>query len=240
MLYRISSFGYIVVTVDHPYDADIVVFPDNSTIFGADIETEDQILDSLYTRTKDISFVISQLSRPSITRKLLPDLAPGSIDVSRVGIYGHSLGGATAAEAMLQDKRLVGGVNLDGTFFGDVIQKGLDRPFLIFSHEGKNRSTDPSWGAIWPKLRGWKRELMMNGSAHGTFTDLPDVLDVLGLRGGLSREVEELLGSIDGARALEIVTFYVRTFFDFVLKGKRNKLLDRVSKDYPEVEFEST
>jgi dienelactone hydrolase len=239
MLPRISSFGYIVVTVDHPYDADIVVFPDNSTILGLNIETEDQILASLNTRTKDISFVINQLSRPSITRKFLPALALGGIDVSKVGIYGHSLGGATAAEAMLYDKRLVGGVNLDGTFFGDVVKEGLDRPFLIFAHEGKNRSTDSSWEAIWPKLRGWKKELMLNGSAHGTFTDLPDVLDVLGIGGSLPSEVEELLGSIDGARALEIVTLYVRTFFDFVLKGKNSKVLDGPSKDYPEVEFDS-
>ena len=234
---RISSFGYTVVTIDHPYDVDIVVFPDNSTILGTDITTEAQILMALDTRRKDISFVLDQLSLPSVTRKLIPGLSSRGLDVSKVGIYGHSLGGATAAEAMLYDPRLVGGVNLDGSFFGDVVAKGLDRPFMIFAHEGKNTSTDSTWGTIWPKLRGWKRELELSGSAHGTFMDLSYVLDVLGIGAGLPSEVEELLGSIDGARAFEIVTLYVKTFFDLVLKGERSTLLDQASKEHPEVRF---
>ena len=232
---RISSHGYIVLTIDHPYDADIVVFPDNTTIFAANISTDDQILASLNTRTKDVSFILNQFSRPSTARNLLANT--NEIDVSKVGIYGHSLGGATAAQAMLKEKRLVGGVNLDGTFFGDVVKQGLDNPFLIFAHEGKNRTTDPSWGAIWPNLRGWKRELMLEGSAHGTFTDLPDVVDVLGIGGSLPSEVGELLGSIDGERAHLVVAAYVSSFFDFVLKGKKSGLLDRPSDEFPEVEF---
>lgn len=121
--------------------------------------------------------------------------------------------------------------------FGNVIKKGLDRPFFIFAHEGKNRTTDATWGAIWPNLKGWKNELMLTGSAHGTFTDFPDVLDVLGLAGSLPSEVEELLGSINAERALEIVTVYVTAFFDRVLKGKKGSVLDGPSKQYPEVSF---
>lgn len=91
-------------------------------------------------------------------------------DSSWVGVFGHSLGGATAAEAMLFDSRLVGGVDLDGTFFGDVVEKGLERPFLIFAHDGKNLTNGPSWEALWPRLIAWKRELMLAQSAHYTFS----------------------------------------------------------------------
>jgi dienelactone hydrolase len=239
--HRIASFGYIVVTIDHPYDVDIVVFPNNTTITAIDdIDSSPlQILAAVKTRTKDISFVLNQFARPSDTHALLPDLPTGAIDTSKVGIFGHSLGGASAAEAMLYDRRFLGGINLDGMMFGDVLERGLDRPFMIFAHEGKNRITDATWGAIWPKLRSFKKELTVKGSAHGTFTDLPDVLKVLGIGAGLPSEVEQLLGSLDGARALEIVSVYVRVFFDRVLKGEEGGLLDGPSRKYPEVSFAS-
>lgn len=152
-----------------------------------------------------------------------------------MGIYGHSLGGATVAEAMLSDSRLIGGVNLDGTFYGSVIDRGLDKPFMIMAHEGKNLTTDTTWAALWPKLKGFRRGFMLSGSTHGTFTDLAEAADLIGLRERSPTEVAALLGSIDGERALQIIGAYTSKFFDFVLKGKKSELLDGLSMEFPEV-----
>ncbi|RYP71473.1 hypothetical protein DL769_004698 [Monosporascus sp. CRB-8-3] len=234
MAQKLSSTGYIVVTVDHPYDAGIVTFPDNSTILAANITTDAQIVDDLNVRVRDVSFVLDQLHSPSIVSKLIPGLTC-RLDTSKVGIYGHSLGGATAAEAMLSDSRLVGGVNLDGTFFGSVINRGLDKPLMMMAHEGKNLTTDATWGALWPNLKGFKRQFMLNGSTHGTFTDLAEAADLIGLREEFPTQAAALLGSIDGGRALQIIATYTGRFFDFVLKGKKSELLDRSSTEFPEV-----
>jgi pimeloyl-ACP methyl ester carboxylesterase len=231
---QISSTGYTVVTIDHPYDAGIVTFPENSTILAANITTDDEIVLSLNTRAKDISFVLDQVSRSHVAKSPFLALAP---DISRVGVFGHSLGGAATAEAALYDSRLVGCINLDGTFWGDVVEAGLKKPTLIFAHDGKNLTTDSSWEAIWTKLTGWKRELMLAGSQHGTFTDLPTLVDILGIGAELPSEVTELLGTINGTRAFDIVTTYVQAFFDFVLKGKQSDLLDSSSSQYPEISF---
>lgn len=152
-----------------------------------------------------------------------------------MGIYGHSLGGATAAEAMLSDSRLIGGVNLDGTFFGSVIDRGLDKPFMIMAHEGKNLTTDTTWAALWPKLKGFRRAFMLSGSTHGTFTDLAECADLIGLRERFPTQVAALLGSIDGERALQGIGAYTSRFFDYVLKGKKSELLDWSSMEFPEV-----
>lgn len=231
MAQQVASSGYTVVTIDHPYDSDIVVFPGNTTVLGLDF-TDDQIPLLVDTRAKDISFVLDQFILPNST---LAIRHPCKKPTSKVAVFGHSLGGAAAAEAMLFDERLVGGLNLDGTFFGDVVEKGLDRPFFIFAHDGKNLTTDPSWEAIWPKLTGWKREFMLADSAHYTFSDLPDVISVLGFGGMLPSEAGEILGSIDGARALNIVTTYVASFFDWVLKRKQSCILDGPDEEFPEV-----
>lgn len=232
---QLASTGFTVVTIDHPYDASIVTFPDNSTILASNISTETQILLDLDTRVKDVSFVLDKLSEPSTAARIIPGLAC-ELDVSKTGVIGHSLGGATAATALLRDSRFVAGINLDGSFWGDVIQKGLDKPFLMFAHEGK---IDPTWEAIWPNLRSWKRELILAGSQHHTFTDLPDVVDVLGVGDSLPPEATDLLGTINGARAFKVITTYIEAFFNFVMKGERSALLDKPSKSFPEVSFES-
>jgi pimeloyl-ACP methyl ester carboxylesterase len=181
-----------------------------------------------------MSFVLDQLSVPSILSTLVPGPVSG-LDTSKVGIYGHSLGGATAAQALLSDSRFVGGINLDGTFFGSVVERGLDKPFMLFAHEGKNLSTDPTWSAIWPNLKGFRREFILNGSTHGTFMDLPEAADLIGLREEFPQEVAELLGSIAGERSSQIIATYVSSFFDFILKGKKSELLDKQCKEFPEV-----
>jgi len=92
---------------------------------------------------------------------------------------------------------------------------------------------------MWPNLKGWKRELILAGSQHNTFTDLPDIVDVLGIGGSLPPEATDMLGTIDGARAFKVITSYVEAFFDFVMKGENSVLLDKPNESFPEVSFES-
>ena len=109
--------------------------------------------------------MLDQLSQLEVAKRVIPT-TQAPLNTSSVLIMGHSLGGATAAEAMLVDGRLVGGVDLDGTLWGEVVKKGLskNRPFILFGHEGKNQSTDSSWEETWGRLKGWKRELELLGS----------------------------------------------------------------------------
>lgn len=45
---NLASRGYVVITVDHPYDADVVEFPDGTVIRGnSNTTTDSQILDNL-------------------------------------------------------------------------------------------------------------------------------------------------------------------------------------------------
>ena len=50
----------------------------------------------------------------SLKKKNHPLCLEHGLDVTKVGIYGHSIGGATAAAAMLGDRHLASGLNLDG------------------------------------------------------------------------------------------------------------------------------
>ena len=236
MAQSVASHGYIVVTIDHPYDAAVVEYPEGTLVLAANISSDAQYELDVQTRAQDISFVLDQLSNATFAHHLLPSTKK-RLETNKVTLFGHSLGGATVASAMLNDTRIAGGINLDGTFFGPVIKKGLAKPFLLFGHEGKNQSTDDTWAELWPHLQGWKLELMLDGAQHGTFSDLPMLVEVLGLGGHLPAGVGELLGSIEAKRAMEVITAYVVAFFEQVLRCKASALLQGPSAAFPEVDF---
>jgi pimeloyl-ACP methyl ester carboxylesterase len=235
MLQSIAAAGYLVISIDHPYDADIVEFPDGASVKGVDIETDADIELAIATRVQDITFVHRQLSNHSIAKTIAPGLnrGPGGSNLKTAAL-GHSLGGAAAAAAMLAIPSIRGGVNLDGSMLGPVLQVGLDRPFMLMGHENKTQETDPSWKAIWPALTGWKREFEVKGTAHYSYSDLPLVTETLGLQELLPEEVGQILGTVKGSRMMNITVSYVTAFLDHVLKGKSDDMLDD-SNAFPEV-----
>jgi len=231
----VSSSGYIVVTIDHPHDAQIVEFPDGSVVYG-NLTSLEEITASVDIRARDASFVLTQLGIPSVIRKLIPGSNCG-LNSHRAVMFGHSLGGATTASTMLNDSRILGGVNMDGSLFDPVVEQGLDRPFFFMDSEGHTRANDTTYAAIWPHLRGWKREIEVQGSRHNSYTDLPILADVLGLSGRLPLEAVEIIGTVGGFRMLEILTTYLSAFFTLVFNGSESQLLDNPSPLFPEVVF---
>ena len=234
MVQSVTSFGFVVLSLDHPYDAEFVEYPDGEKVLAADISSDEQIVLAVDTRAKDVKFLLTEMRKTSVVRQFIPSLRNG-LNTQRVAMFGHSLGGAAAASSMMIDPRIIGGVNLDGTFFGPVIERGVCNPFLIFAHEGKNQSTDPSWGSIWPRLGNQKLELMLTGAQHGTFTDLPILVDTLGIAEQLPSEVEGLVGTLSGTRARDVITAYVVAFFDSLYGCRTSSILQKESNLYPEV-----
>lgn len=234
MLQSVASAGYLVVSLDHPYDADFVEYPNGTAIKGIDI-SDDDLEAALATRVEDIAYVHQQLGNRSFVDALMPGYGAGcKKSSSRTAIIGHSFGGAAAAAAMLRIPSVRGGVNLDGSMFGSVLSTGLSRPFLLMGHDNKTQETDQSWKSTWLHLTGWKRELEVKNAAHYSFSDLPLVVETLGLQGQLPQEVGQLLGTIEGSRMMNLTVSYVTSFLDFVLKNKSDGVLFH-GQDFPEV-----
>jgi pimeloyl-ACP methyl ester carboxylesterase len=236
MLQSIAAAGYVVVSVDHPYDTDIVEFPDGTIFTGLDIETDADIELALSTRVGDIAFVHQQLLNSSFVETALPSLdSSHGKTAPKTAILGHSLGGAAAASVMLALPKISGGVNLDGSMFGSVLELGFDRPFMLMGHENKTQQTDPSWKQIWLQLTGWKREFEVKKATHYSFSDLPLVTEVLRLNSKLPEEIGLVLGTIEGSRMRNLTVSYVTSFLDLVLKGNLGGVLKNGNQTFPEV-----
>jgi dienelactone hydrolase len=213
----VASAGYIVVSIDHPYDTEFLEFPDGSVVTAANI-SDAQISLDVDTRARDVMFVLDQLSTKAGIADLLPGMRAAGLRTRRVAMYGHSVGGAATAEAMHLDRRIVAGANLDGSMFGPVVQQGLQGPFLLFGHENKTQMTDPSWAEFWSNLRGWRLELELAQAQHYTFSDLPFLLKLLALPVQNIPAMQMMVGTLDGFKAFEIVHRTVVAFLGFGLR----------------------
>jgi hypothetical protein len=124
----------------------------------------------------------------------------GALDLARTGMFGHSLGGATAAEVMAADRRILAGIDLDGTIIvsglpapGDqasltqvkylaaaVARRIGDRPFMIMTHAGHGPRDDVTLAGFWANLNGWRLFLTLTDSGHYSYTDDEEFLSQLG------------------------------------------------------------
>jgi dienelactone hydrolase len=138
------------------------------------------------------------------------------LDVSRLGAFGHSMGGVTAGQFCLDDRRCRAGLNLDGIpQYGTMIDQSMPRPFLMVysARPGRTGASD----AIYRRAAHPYYRLDVRDTRHLDFSDMA-------FWGGPLRE-RPVLGTIDPARASEISNAIVRQYFDQELLGQRSSLL---------------
>nr|WSX47758.1 alpha/beta fold hydrolase [Streptomyces sp. NBC_00974] len=140
----LASYGWTVITVDHPGDASEVEFPNErpgrdrirTTVLRPDMDAA-TFRTMIATRVADLRFVLDTLG------------------LDRVGVYGHSAGGTAAAQALHEDRRIAAAVNLEGyldQMDGELLpvaRQGTDRPLLLAGTDGfRDARLDRSWAAL--------------------------------------------------------------------------------------------
>ncbi|MFE4634455.1 alpha/beta hydrolase family protein [Streptomyces sp. NPDC056773] len=230
---ELASYGYLVAGIDHTYDAAVVEFPGGRAVHSVLPEESDdwdrQERIEIGARVGDLRFVATALTR----RRRGPRADPG-----RIGVVGHSMGGAAAAELLRVDERFAVGVNLDGALFGSpVADVGLDRPYLLLTALEEH----DTWRRWREHQRDWGRQLRASGTGHLTFTDLPHFAGPGGLAESWPADLyAELLGTLAPDRSTELIRTYTRLCLDQFLKGRPSPLLDSPSARYPEIDFRWT
>ncbi|MFJ9772472.1 alpha/beta hydrolase family protein [Kitasatospora sp. NPDC101157] len=228
----LGSRGYVVALVDHTYENTGTTFPDGQTlpcVMCGRLRDKEAWKTLEESRANDVSFVIDQLTqRPQPAWRYAR-----MIDRDRIGMAGHSAGGAATVPALLTDDRIRAGADLDGTMPYLVPESGVGgKPYLMMGHSLPGGNEDGSWTTSWPRLDGWKRWLTLDGSDHGSFTDFPLFYDALG--------VSQSPGTtVSGRRAVELTRQYVGAFFDLQLKDIDQPLFDGPTAANPEVRFHS-
>jgi predicted dienelactone hydrolase len=173
----------------------------------------------------DMSFVADQISK--LNDGSLPSIFTDKLDMSNLGIFGHSFGGAAAGETCLNDSRFKAFVNMDGTPFGDTVDRVIQQPFMILTEK-------PNQNAKLPVSDGYSKNqknfttVYLNQSQHMNFTDFNTIIPSFGKAFGI-------LGTIDANRQNEVMNSYIVSFFNKYLKGMHEPTLDAATSQYSEV-----
>ena len=176
----------------------------------------------------DISFVMDRLEALNHAAGVLS----GKLDLSRIGVMGHSMGGTAAGQACLTESRCEAGVNMDGLQLGDMLDTPLEKPFMFMHHDNEGAANKrPNW-LFFSRSKATAYMLLIDGTSHFNFSDLslPFYSEIL-------KPPEGFMGSIDGYRCLTVLNDYVRAFFDKHLCDREVDLLSGPSRDYPEVDI---
>jgi pimeloyl-ACP methyl ester carboxylesterase len=243
----LASHGYIVVGFDAPYRTFVVVLPDNRVVArppandpeNLEAEQANRLINRLLPMwTSDTKFVVSQLEHLNAADP--SGKFTGRLDLQRLGMFGHSFGGATALQFCHDDPRCKAGIDIDGAPYGSVVQEGLKQPFLFIFSDHSRELSDPAsrqiladFQSLYNHLPNGRLLVTIRRANHFSFSDQmllksQYVIGLLRLFG---------VGGLDGRRGLAITAEYVHTFFDVHLKDAPADLLNKPPQVYPEVQL---
>lgn len=208
----LASHGFVVLALDHPYDAVTTVL-DDGTVIPAGLSNgphgaETAVLDWVALRAADIRSGLDELTR-------LDDTGPfhGHLDTARALAAGHSLGGAASIMAATDDERFAAAVDIDGYPWGSAA--GTPRPPILAFTSANGALPADSEAEFRAALQAVVADssdgiiATVPGAVHLTFTDAPSFLPPLpSLVGRLGRDGSSLP---EGAA--------IRVFADAVFQG---------------------
>ncbi|WP_409346493.1 alpha/beta hydrolase family protein [Paenibacillus sp. MBLB4367] len=264
---NLASHGYIVAVIDHTYNTFATEFPDGrittsttNDLFSPDHDyrTESGNRDKLgKVLTDDVAFALDEFEL--IQSGQIPSHLKGRIDLGHVGVFGHSIGGATAYDASY-DPRIAVGIDLDGGLYRLRDREGLRKPFLFMNSESEferlkmvmdNHAYTEAELKRMGNTREWMdqvtedkklelermRETVASGgqflyidnTEHLNFTDIQFISPIFKLLG--------ITGKIAPERANSVINAYMLDFFDMYLKNQGGILMKGPDSRFPEVKF---
>jgi hypothetical protein len=239
---QLASHGYVVIAVQHTYGAVVTVFDDGTIAKynpealprGAPDPEYDIAADKLADQwAGDLGYALDFITDQNGDSA---SIFFHTLNLSRVGVYGHSTGGGAAIQFCGRDDRCRAVLGQDPFMrpvSDEVLENGIKQPaFFMFSQRWADDKESLNNRQFKPFFENSKQVLgtiYIEGTAHYDFSDLP-LLSLLAPKLGLK-------GPINGKRVTTIVDDYLLSFFDMTLKGIPSSLLNSTSIKYEEVKY---
>ena len=225
---ELASRGYVVIAFQHTYGAVITVFPDGTIAKNnpsalpprgdnPNYEEVARILADQWAgdMADTLDFLAADEENPFA----------GTLDLERIGVYGHSTGGGAAIQFCGTDPRCKALLGMDPFMrpvSAEVIANGVTQPsFFMFSQSWAEDIESPSSKLFFQFIPNASNNLgviRIDGTKHYDFSDLPlfsPIAPQLGLKGPLN-----------GKRVTEIVNTYLVDFFELTLREKPTEVFD--------------
>lgn len=187
---RLVQEGYIVVAVGAAYESIFTVFPDGTWIGQSErisaLRHEDARTWELLRcqRTEDLLFVRNELERLNRT----DDQVSGLFDLTRIGVIGHSLGGAAAVASLQSCPYIRTAILMDPSFHLIPARElaPISKPVLLMRQQHTSREElagrmaadliEPfvaGYERLAVALAGFRSIVSVPGTDHMSFCDVP-------------------------------------------------------------------
>ncbi|WP_339276871.1 dienelactone hydrolase family protein [Paenibacillus sp. FSL W8-0426] len=240
---ELASHGYVVVSIDHPYHSFYTVSEDGKvvTINPEYMQEFNNANKGVYSlgeyfelnqkwmklRTDDMDFVIDTILEQAVQKK---DSLYERIDTQKIGVFGHSMGGAASVALSRERDDIDAVVNIDGPFYSELVydkvtneltakSEAFTIPLLnVYSDDVwiqldssppyiANRISNPYFNDAY--------NVHFKGAKHLSLTDLPLFSPILA---NLLHEGRK--ANIDKYYAIETQNELILRFFDYALKNQ--------------------
>lgn len=241
---ELASHGYVVVSIDHPYHSFYTVSEDGKVVtinpeYMQEFNNSNK--EGVYSlgeyfeltqkwmklRTDDMDFVIDMILEQAEQKK---DSLYERIDTQKIGVFGHSMGGAASVALSRERDDIDAVVNIDGPFYSELVydkdtneltakSEAFTIPLLnVYSDDVwiqldssppyiSNRISNPYFKDAY--------NVHFKGAKHLSLTDLPLFSPILA---NLLHEGRK--ANIDKYYAIETQNELILRFFDDALKDQ--------------------
>ncbi len=236
---NLASNGYVVCSIDHSYHAFFARHTDGSTTLvntqflsdAVSITNEEYDEQTAYQkthewlalRTADMDFVLDEILNNA--QEEMPEFIYSIINKEKIGLFGHSLGGAAAAQLARERQNVDAVIVIDGTMIGEELgfengQAALNAdpypvPLLNLyneSHYEDAKELGEAYNNLSASTRGVEAyDVVIRGSGHLNFTDLPLFSPALAHMLGT--------GETDSRYCIETMNQVVLDFLNYTLKN---------------------
>ncbi|MDF2519900.1 MAG: platelet-activating factor acetylhydrolase, plasma/intracellular isoform [Clostridia bacterium] len=241
---ELASHGYIVASIDHTYHAFMTKQEDGKTI-TADMKFMNDAMmaqngaveaEEMYNmeqewmklRTEDMAFVLDYIKETAMS--VDADAVYKSMDLEHIGVFGHSLGGATSAQIGREDAAVDAVIVLDGTMLGEItgFENGKevvsDVPFpkpIMNIYNESHYADAVKLQEQYPNIAAYRNapeayQVVVKGSGHMSFTDLAIISPFLSNMLETSKLGAE---AVDARYCIETTNNVILQFFDRYLKS---------------------
>ncbi len=178
----LASNGFVVVSIDMPhlgfvkYNNGLVVKPSKQFRLPPDMLAGPyEKVDSFYKNAanignSDVQFVIKQLK--NLNKSSLYAFQ-NRLDLDNIGIFGHSLGGRIAGQAIANNKQIKAYISMEGISPREVRMNGIGRTMVYMMSEDLVKYAMPNYEQAIPKRKGKVAIITLKDYGHNSFTDLP-------------------------------------------------------------------
>ena len=220
---ELASHGFVVVGMDHR-ETLMAEYPDGTWVAGEIVGPTDQDLKERdLERVDDARLVVLALEQWQTTHPLLA----GHLELDRIGAFGFSMGGSTAANLAENHPRLKASIDIDGTIWDDaLVAAGPTKPFmLLYSDRGYSMEDASVRFLTRAKAPGYY--LSLAGTLHQSYADSGVLLDLPAFNEIYGSD--PYFASVAGVQAQAIARSVVLSFFKRHLNGEEDGVLDDIA-----------